>query len=92
MFDQTAAVGGVVGVVGVVGGGVGDALARLPLQYLEHSCSLAGVLRRRSVEAWLEGVTSQLFSIVRSVVSSLLRSGGLIDPQSSPLGQRCGRS
>ena len=73
------------------GGGV-DCLAGLPLQYLEHSRALAGVLRRWSVEAWLEGVTSQLFSIVWSLVGRLLRFGGLIDPQSSPLGQRGGRS
>ena len=83
MFDLAA------GGVGGVGGG-GD-LAGLPLQYLEHSRPLAGVLRRWTVEARLEGVASQLFSIVWSVVS-LLRFGGLIDPQSSPLGQRGGRS
>ena len=59
-------------------------LPRLSFQHLEHG-ALAGVLRRRTVEAWLEGVASQLFSIVWSAVS-LLRSGGLIDPQSSPLG------
>ena len=81
MFDHVAAAGGGVGGVGSPAG--------LPLQHLEHSGSLAGVLGRRAVEAWLEGVTSQLFSVVWSVVLSLLRFGRLIDPQSPPLRQRC---
>ena len=65
-------------------------LPRLSFQHLEHG-ALAGVLGRRTVEAWLEGVASQLFSIVRTAVI-LCRFGGLIDPQPPPLGERGGGS
>ena len=63
-------------------------LPRLSFQHLEHG-ALAGVLRRRTVETWLEGIASQLFSVVGTAVI-LSRFGGLIYPQSPPLGQRGG--
>ena len=72
------------------GGVVPGAAPRRGLQLEDGRLGCLG-LGGRPVEAGLEGVTSQLFSIVWSVVRSLLRSGGLIDPQSPPLGQRSGR-